>query len=239
MRRFHAPRANFMDAGVTLDMDETRHLHDVLRLRQGDEAGVFDGEGKEYLCRIDEIKKTSSHLSILRELSPAAPESELDLTLAVAILKGEKFDLVVQKAVELGIYQLIPLETARCDAKPKDIQKRTERWRRIALEATKQCGRARLMKIEPPAAFQQFIKGLCTQDVVLFSEREGGTFSQLKKTKQLTVLTGPEGGWDDTELAAARSRGIRIITLSGRILRAETAAISIVTIIQHRFGDLK
>jgi 16S rRNA (uracil1498-N3)-methyltransferase len=238
MRRFFAPPSKITETGVVLDVDETRHLRDVLRFRDGDEAAVFDGEGKEYLCRIDEIKKTTSHLTVLREISPAAPESSLDLTLAAAIVKGEKFDLVVQKAVELGIYKLTPLVTARGDVRPKDPEKRLNRWWRIALEATKQCGRARFMTIDPPVAFQQFINGLSAKDALLFSERDGGPFSQLQKTKQLTVMIGPEGGWDDAELEAARTRGIRIITLGGRILRAETATISIAAIIQHRFGDL-
>jgi 16S rRNA (uracil1498-N3)-methyltransferase len=238
MRRFYAPPANITETGVFLYVDETRHLRDVLRLREGDEAAVFDGEGREYSCRIDEITKTRSHLTILRAISPAAPESSLDLILAAAMLKGEKFDLVVQKAVELGIYQLIPLETARGDVKPKDAAKRLDRWRRIALEATKQCGRARLMKINAPMAFQGLINDLSAEDVVLFSERDGDPFSRLEKAKHFVVLIGPEGGWDDVELDAARSRGIRILTLGGRILRAETAAISIAAIVQHRFGDL-
>jgi 16S rRNA (uracil1498-N3)-methyltransferase len=238
MRRFYAPRGSITKTDVVLDAGETRHLRDVLRLRKGDEVAVFDGEGTEYSCRIEEIKKSSSRLRVLRETASAAPESGLDLTLAAAILKGEKFDLVVQKAVELGVYRLIPLQTVRGDVKPNDVQKRLDRWRRIALEATKQCGRARLMTIEPPVALLQFINGPSARDYVLFSERGGGSFSKLKKTKHLTIIIGPEGGWDDLELEAAASQGIRVVTLGGRILRAETAAISIAAIIQHRFGDL-
>jgi 16S rRNA (uracil1498-N3)-methyltransferase len=238
MRRFYAPIESSAGDSVTLDADETRHLRDVLRLRVGEEALVFDGTGREFNCVIREIGKRTSSLTVVEETAPAAPESQLRITLAATILNGEKYDLIIQKAVELGVAALIPLQTVRCDVKLKDAAKRMNRWRRIALEATKQSGRAKLMHITEPTAFDTVIAHAKGENVVLFSERDGGDFSTITAAKKLTALFGPKGGWDDSELEAARSNGIKIVTLGGRIVRAETAAIAIIAILQHRFGDL-
>src|SRR5215813_13680213 len=105
LRRFYAPKIAFTSDGktVSLGVDEARHAHDVLRLEAGDEVFVFDGEGHEYRCFIAELTSRSATLEVVRQVQPASPESPLHLTLAVALLKGEKFDLVVQKATELGV----------------------------------------------------------------------------------------------------------------------------------------
>ena len=238
MRRFFAPLDNFKASAVTLDADETRHLRDVLRLKGGDEVSVFDGTGREYKCVITAIGKKNSELRLLKETTPASPESPFEITLAATVLNGDKYDLVIQKSVELGVAKLIPLHTTRGDVKTKDAAKRLERWRRIALEATKQCGRARLMEIAEPKIFEDLIAASTAENVVMFSERDGVDFSAIKPDKRLTALIGPKGGWDDAELNLARESGISVVTLGGRILRAETAAISLTTILQHRFGDL-
>ena len=238
MRRFYAPVESFKDKSVTLDADETRHLRDVLRLRIGDEVSVFDGTGREFRCAVSEIGKKTSILSLIEETPAASSESAFEITVAATILNGEKYDLIIQKAVELGVTQLIPLQSIRCDVKLKDAVKRLDRWRRIALEATKQCGRAKLMQIAEPLAFNDLIISLKNENTVLFSERDGDSFSKIKKGKKLTAIYGPKGGWDDSELEAARLKDVKIVTLGGRILRAETASIAITAILQHRFGDL-
>ena len=163
-RRFYAPPLAFSDNQqlVTLSADETRHLRDVLRLRKGDEAFVFDGEGKEFRAAISEVERQAATLRINEEVSPASPESPLRFTLAVALLKGEKFDVVVQKATELGISMVVPLITLRADVRihnPEDAQRKQARWQRLALEAAKQCGRARLMKIAD--LFRRFRRARC------------------------------------------------------------------------------
>ena len=114
VRRFHAPPSAFTFPEVTLDEDETRHLRDVLRLKVGDTAHVFDGEGKEFACMVEAIEKRKSILTIDSEVTPSSPESPLDLTIASVLLKGYKLDLVVQKAVELGVNKFIPMTSARC-----------------------------------------------------------------------------------------------------------------------------
>jgi 16S rRNA (uracil1498-N3)-methyltransferase len=235
MRRFYTLPENFSQTNVILDLEETRHLRDVLRLKITEKVRVFDGLGKEFICEIEEISKKLSKLKILNEISPISPESNLDLTLAVALLKGDKLDLVVQKAVELGVTQIIPLSTFRCDVKSI----RLDRLQRICLEATKQCGRAKLMQIVSCNEFREFVQNTKGNNL-LFSEAGGKSLSSIKlpnKINELTAIIGPEGGWEDSELEIARNNDIQIITLGGRILRAETASISIASVLQHKFGD--
>lgn len=236
MRRFYAPAENFRGQDVILSEDETRHLRDVLRLQVGDDVSVFDGLGREFKCTIDTIDKKASTLSLVGEITPASPESNLELNIAATVLPGEKYDLVIQKAVELGVVELTPIATKRCEVKLKDAAKRLDRWRRIAFEASKQCGRAKLMTVNEPIEFTELLSHL-SDSFMLFSERDGDGFETISERKKITAIFGPKGGWDDHELEAARARGIKVVTLGGRILRAETAAIAISAILQHRFGD--
>lgn len=236
MRRFYALPENTGDEIITLEHEETRHLRDVLRLREGEEILVFNGEGKEFLCAIKKVLKKETKLKIIKESAPRAPESNLNLTLAVALLRGEKFDLVVQKAVELGVTKFFPLNTKRAEVKLKDGEKKLERWRKIVVEATKQCGRAKLMKINLPTDFTEFIAS-AKGSKILFAEKSGESFSVIKSSDKIVAVIGAEGGWEDAEIEAARENDFQIVTFGGRILRAETAAISIAAVLQHRFGD--
>lgn len=245
MRRFYSPNINPESGEIVLETEETRHLRDVLRLRIADEINVFDGEGNEFLCRIGEISKKETKLKIVEKVAPSAPESNLQLTLAVALLKGEKFDLVVQKACELGVSSIVPLITKRADVKLKDakeIEKKLERWRKIVVESSKQCGRAKLMRIETPISLAEFAKNE-NETFLFFSERNGESFenfvNEKPKLEKLTAIIGSEGGWDDSEIETARANDFHIITLGGRILRAETAAITIPALLQNQFGDFK
>ena len=237
MRRFYASAEQFNADEILLNTEETRHLRDVLRLNEGDKAQIFDGAGREFSCEIETVGKKETRLRIIAEIAPPAAESPLNLTLAVALLKGEKFDLVVQKAVELGVTKIVPLNTKRADVKLKDAAKKTERWRKIALEACKQSGRAKLPEIENPRDFSDFIE---TADGVkiLFAERGGENLTAIKSSASMTAMVGAEGGWEDSEIAAARDENFQIITFGGRILRAETAAIVVAALLQNQFGDL-
>lgn len=247
-RRFYAPPHDFSAdrTRVVLSADEARHLRDVLRLHEGDEVYVFDGEGAEFLCVVERIdRRTTIELAVQREVEPARPESNLELTLAVALLKGEKFDLVVQKATELGVSRIVPLMTKRADVRlreEKDADKRASRLTRLALEAAKQSGRARVPRIETPLRFDTFVEESSTAEILFFSERNGVSLREIKNDSRplsLTAVIGPEGGWDDSEIETARlAANWRIITLGGRIMRAETAAIAITALLQHLYGDL-
>jgi 16S rRNA (uracil1498-N3)-methyltransferase len=240
-RRFFAPPSafNFGKQTVTLTEDEARHLREVLRLKPGDEVSVFDGEGKEFRASVTEARRESATLELENEINPARPESPLQITLAVALLKGEKFDLVVQKATELGVTKVLPLITRHADIKLRDqadAAKRVTRWQRIALEAAKQSGRAVVPEVSLPIALESAFKNPC----LLFSERGGQGLEQiLEPLGSVTAIVGSEGGWSDEELEQARAAGAQIVTLGGRILRAETAAITAAALQQHRFGDLK
>ncbi|HYP51407.1 MAG TPA: 16S rRNA (uracil(1498)-N(3))-methyltransferase [Pyrinomonadaceae bacterium] len=243
MRRFFAAPENFSEKEIQLNADESRHLRDVLRLRVGEPVAVFDGAGNEFLCSIERIERKAVSLLILEKINAPSPESDLNLTLAVALLKGEKFDLVVQKATELGVKRILPLETARADVKirdEKDVAKKLERWRRIALEAAKQSGRAVVPEIENPIEFEDFVK-TSSGERIFFAERGGEELNQMsnKDFEELTIVIGAEGGWDEREIELARAGDFKIVTLGGRILRAETAAIVTVALLQHLFGDLR
>jgi 16S rRNA (uracil1498-N3)-methyltransferase len=251
-RRFYAPPDAFAPGGlmVTLPPDETRHLRDVLRLGRGDEVFVFDGEGKEYACVVDQIGRHAAALSVSEEVAPARPESPLRLTLAVALLKGEKFDLVAQKATELGVERIVPVVTKLADVRlrdERDAARRTVRWSRIALEAAKQSGRARVPSIAAPVTFQALIGNARTGDEglsLIFSERDGrGLVEAIRqhasREQRVVALVGSEGGWTDEEITQASEAGWSVVTLGGRTLRAETAAITVTALLQHLMGDLR
>jgi 16S rRNA (uracil1498-N3)-methyltransferase len=249
-RRFYAPPSAFDSSltRITLAPDEARHLREVLRLKVGDEVYVFNGAGKEFHCSVEEARRDVSHLRVVREVEAARPESPLHLTLAVALLKGEKFDLVVQKATELGVTVIVPVVTKLADIRLRDesdVVKRMTRWQRIALEAAKQCGRAVVPEIPAPVAFATLVLHAVAEpqsNCLMFSERNGESLIETKKllsTKaRLTALVGSEGGWTDEEIMMASDQGWRIITLGGRTLRAETAAIAAAVLLQHFAGDL-
>jgi 16S rRNA (uracil1498-N3)-methyltransferase len=243
-RRFHAPPDAFdlSNQTVNLTADEARHLRDVLRLQSGDEVYVFDGLGREFRCTVAGASRAGVELRIAAEVEPAKPESQLQLNLCVALLKGEKFDLVVQKTTELGISKVTPLITRYADIHLRDqsdATKRVARWQRIALEAAKQSGRAFVPEVSLPVAFESVLEVAGTG--VMFSERGGESLESLRKqstVRALTALVGSEGGWSDEEIETARARNFHVITLGGRVLRAETAAIAVTTLLQHHFGDL-
>lgn len=240
MRRFFAPPERFNAETVTLSVEETRHLRDVLRLKTGDEARVFDGDGGEYLCVVTEVRKSAAILRVLNKIEPTAPESVLDLTLAASVYKGDKLDLVVQKAVELGVARFSPIVTFRGEVKLRDTAKRTERWRKIALEATKQCERARVMRVDEIVTLEDYVAsaGAETRLRLIFSEKGGGAIPATAGSKKITALVGPKGGWENSEIELAAERGFVPVKLGRRIMRAETAAITFAALLQHRFGDL-
>lgn len=249
-RRFYAPPIAFAPDGqtVSLSADEARHARDVLRLQPGAEVFVFDGAGKEFRCAVREFVRDGAVLDVLEDVEPARPESPLNLALGIALLKGEKFDLVVQKATELGASRIVPVATTRADVRVRngdEAMRKVTRWQRIALEAAKQCGRAHLMEIEEPVVFKALIDRPAEAGELrlMFAERNGTSLADVARNPQtgsvkVCALIGSEGGWTNEEIELARAAGWQIVTLGGRTLRAETAAIAVVTLLQHRFGDL-
>jgi|SRR5688572_5231480 len=241
-RRFFAPPSafNFSKRIVTLSAEEARHLREVLRLKTGDEVQVFDGAGGEFRAVVSQARREFAELEIGDRIESPKPESPLQLTLAVALLKGEKFDLVVQKGTELGVNRFIPLVTRYADIRLRDdadAMKRVARWQRIALESTKQCGRSVVPEVEGPMLFGALIGK--KDRFLMFSERDGQSLNTDLKLDNLTAIVGSEGGWSDEELDQARAANVSIVTLGGRVLRAETAAIATAVLLQHLYGDLK
>jgi 16S rRNA (uracil1498-N3)-methyltransferase len=246
-RRFYAPPQAFAaNNAVTLGADESQHLRNVLRLKTGDEVYVFDGAGREFRGEIHRFSRMATDIHINEEVAPVAAESPLHLTMAVALLKGEKFDLVIQKLTELGVNCVVPTMTKRADVRLRnddDAERKLIRWRRIVMEATKQCGRAHLMRIASPTTFDQLVNSPAAEgERFMFAERDGAHLRTALPDKttssQLTAMVGSEGGWTDDELNQARDSGWQIVTLGGRIMRAETAAVTCAALLQHQFGDL-
>ncbi|HEY8225724.1 MAG TPA: 16S rRNA (uracil(1498)-N(3))-methyltransferase [Pyrinomonadaceae bacterium] len=248
-RRFFAPSEafDFRTKHVSLAADEARHLREVLRLKPGDRVSVFDGVGNEYSAVVEKTMRDSAVLEIGERIAPVSLESPLNLTLAVALLKGDKFDLVVQKTTELGVTAIVPVMTKFADVRlqdPTDAAKRVTRWQRISLEAAKQSGRAALPNISAPLMFSSLLARASDENPlrVMFAERDGQSISALPTnlpSQMVTILIGSEGGWAPEEIEAASKHGWKIVTLGGRILRAETAAIAITALMQHKYGDLR
>lgn len=175
-RRFYSPPEYIDDKTVTLSTDETHHLTHVLRLTPGNPAFVFDGCGREYKCTFRGITDNRARLEINEALSYVV-ESPLQLTLAQALAKGEKFDLIIQKATELGVSRIVPLMTRYADVKLDDqmVTRRLDRWRRISLEALKQCGRRRLVEVTTPCTVPQLFDGVAAPDLAI---ADGGNVAQ-------------------------------------------------------------
>ena len=242
--RFYAPPLSFAGVSVKLDADEAHHLTRVLRLGSGARVFVFDGEGGEYECEVARIAKHEVELNLLRRLEDAV-ESPLRLTLAQALIKGDKFDWVIQKATELGVTRIVPLVTDHADIKRAEERagQRLQRWRRISLEALKQCGRRRLVEICEPAPFDDFCGSTARSACLIFSQRGGESLAEvsakLRDVNQLSLCVASEGGWSDHELRKAASCDFTPVSLGTRTLRTETAAIVAVALAQHIFGDMR
>jgi len=242
--RFYAPPTQFTTTTVSLNEDEAHHLSRALRLGEGDHVFVFDGSGNEWECEVARIGKREVELNLLRQLTGAV-ESPLDLTLAQALVKGDKFDWIVQKATELGVTRIAPLGAEHSDVRwaEERAEQKLQRWRRISLEALKQCGRRRLVEICEPAPFNGFCESARQTPCLIFSERGGQSLREvsvkLPNVAQLSVCVAPEGGWSERELQKAEANSFIAVHLGSRILRTETAAIAAVTLAQHLFGDLR
>jgi 16S rRNA (uracil1498-N3)-methyltransferase len=234
-RRFYAPEITADFADFELDEVQSAHLRTVLRLLPGEIIGLFDGFGNEFECRIDSVKTKRTSVTVLKKVPPSSNESALKITLGVPLIKPSNAELIVKKAVELGISAVVPVVTEYCGIHARRFKK--ERWEKIVIESSKQCGRATLMTVSEKKDFERFVVdsgGLC----LMFSESEGKSLPAKIIGDEITAVIGPEGGWSDNENKAAVEKGFSLIHFGGRILRAETAAIAICSILQHRYGDM-
>ena len=205
--------ANDLAAGATVELtsDERHHAH-VVRVRDGEEVEVFNGRGTGFFGVYQN--------AAIRLTTPAPDrESPVAIHLAMAVIQLEKFELVLQKATELGARSIIPMITERVEVRPERYRGKQERWRKIIFEAVKQSGRTRIPDLEEPAEFKDVIArdGL----KVIF---EADTTATQQPGNPATLLIGPEGGFSETELQSARDHGCAFAQLGPRRLRAETAA---------------
>ena len=246
MARFFVPRKNLRETRGRIDGQELRHLRKVLRLRPGDRITVFDDVGWEHDAIIRELSGEEADIEILRSYE-ACRESTVQITLGVGLTKGEKMDFVVEKATELGVQKIAPFVSHYSVPKldQEKIAARTARWQKIALSAAKQCGRTRVPEVLPLCRFDALAQADSAQILKLFFW-EGERLQSLRQfhekhsqAESLLIAIGPEGGIDDQEAEMAKSQGFEPVHLGRRILRAETAALAALTLVQFLWGDLR
>jgi 16S rRNA (uracil1498-N3)-methyltransferase len=213
-------------------------------MQPGDELELVDGSGLAYEGRIDAVAGDRVHVSILGK-SPARSEPSIQLTMGLGFLKEKRMDFLVRHLTELGVWRLAPIYSARAVARPPDkrLHARIARWRSIAKEAVKQCGRGRIPDIAWPASFDEALqKGGGYESRWIFWEGAGTPLPSspdpLPCGASVFALVGPEGGFTEAEAEAAARGGFLPVSLGPRILRAETAAITACALLQHLFGDL-
>jgi 16S rRNA (uracil1498-N3)-methyltransferase len=242
MPRVYIPPEMITGDAIPLKRREARYILTVLRLGPGDEVTVFDGEGREYRTELSEDYDAGMYLAIQEELSPQR-ESPLRIMLGQALLKGDRMKFVIQKTTELGVDRIIPLLTSRSvpvvEGERESLKR--ERWRRIAQESAKQSGRTVVPEVEAIHELGDFLAQGEGAKVMLWEE-EPTPLREVAKTIDphagITLLIGPEGGFSEAEVSAAQDQGFLVAGLGQRVLRAETATLSVLTIIQHLFGDL-
>jgi 16S rRNA (uracil1498-N3)-methyltransferase len=232
--RLFVPSAQREGDRVRITGPELRHLR-TLRLGEGARLVLFDEQGEEHEVVLERLGSRVADAAILVSDRPAR-EPALDLTLAPALLKGDRMDLVVEKATELGVRRIAPLASRHVVGRGA----RTERWRRIAVAAAKQSGRTVVPVVDAPRPLPDLVRAPWPGLRLLAWEGERGHgFRALPATAAAVVmLVGPEGGFADDEVADARAHGFATVTLAPRVLRAETAAIVAATLCLARWGDL-
>ncbi len=239
MRRVFVNSADLTPEEVVIRGSEARHLSLVLRLKAGARIEVFDGNGLACLTEIVTINKRSIHGRILTSRK-AGPEPPF-LTLAMAVLKGRKMDMVMQKATELGVREVIPLRSANCVV-PPPAESQRRRWQRIALEACKQCGRPYPLICSQALTCIELMDRAPEFDARFIfweDERQDGLPAKIPLTcRSMLIIVGPEGGFENDEVTLAREHGFSPAGLGNLTLRAETAAIAGAAVCQFMLGNL-
>ena len=229
MPRFFASKENISEDKILILGDDAYHIARSLRMAVGDGVTVSDGEGLDYECILTRIRDEECECEI-KSKSPSLSEPKVRISLFMAFPKGDKLETVVQKAVELGASEIIPFESSRCIKRPKadKVEKQTARLARIATEAAKQCGRARLPIVREPLSYKDALSLAVKSELSLlcYEDEHKSSIKQAickKSFSSISIIIGSEGGFSPEEAEAARDTGCIPVTLGPRILRCETA----------------
>ena len=245
VHRFFAPSLDPGDEAVTLPREEGEHLTRVLRLGVGDTVSIFDGRGHEFSARVVSVERRDVRVQLVSRVDPAA-EPAVALTLAQAVIKGDKMDDIIRDAVMLGVAAVQPIVTARTESTVAQLTNgnRLDRWRRVALASVKQSKRAVLPDVRRPLTLEAFLGDPPSALRIMLVEPGAGDAESLSTLQgqpipqDATVFVGPEGGWTEKEIEAARSHGVRLVTLGHRTLRADATPVAAISVLQFLFGDL-
>ena len=226
---------------VALPESAAAHLVRVLRLQQGDACVLFNGDGHDYAARLSSVGKREV-LADIQSAQAIANESPLHLTLVQGIARGEKMDLILQKATELGVAAIIPVMAERTEVKldAERTEKRMAHWRSVIASACEQSGRARLPGLSAPTALNDAARGIASDALRLTLDPTGDVSLATVQvtTGAVAVAIGPEGGWSPRDRDTLSAAGFTGLRLGPRILRTETAGLAAIAALQSRFGDL-
>ena len=224
---------------IRIEGGDVNHMKNVLRMKLHEKAEISDGESRTYLCEVEAYEEDVAVLHILEEME-ADTEPASKLYLFQGLPKSDKMELIVQKAVELGVYQVIPVAMKRSVVRldDKKAAKKADRWNSIAESAAKQSGRSRIPEVTMPLSYNEALKMAEELDVTLLPyELAGGmevtreVIRQIKSGQSVGIFIGPEGGFEPEEVDAAVSMGAKVITLGRRILRTETAGLATLAVL--------
>ena len=239
--RIYSPQSISIGDLIPLEQGPSHHLSSVLRMTAGQQVALFNGLGGEYRGELVEVRKGFVRVQI-NAFEAIDRESPLHIHLAIGLSRGERMDWIVQKATELGVAEITPLFTQRCEVKlsAERLAKKTRHWQQVAISACEQCRRNKLPIINPASPLPQWLPN-CTQDLKLVMHHRANT--QLKDLRQQTasvcLLIGPEGGLSDQEIEDATHQGFRALAMGPRVLRTETAPVAAISILQAQWGDLQ
>jgi 16S rRNA (uracil1498-N3)-methyltransferase len=246
VHRFFAPSLDPGDETVTLPREEAEHLTRVLRLGVGDTVAVFDGRGHEFIARVASALRREVRVQLVSRIEPVA-ETGVSLTLAQAVLKADKMDDVIRDAVMLGVSAIQPIVTKRAEMTVAALirSKRRDRWRRVALASVKQSRRAVLPDIRVPLTLENLLDEPAAALRLMLIEpgtaaevERLSVFQKEKTPADATIFVGPEGGWAEQEWSSAAARGVRLVTLGPRTLRADAVPVAAISILQFLWGEL-
>ncbi len=239
MPRFYLADGLQPGQNISLPENVIRHLH-VLRVREGEEITLFNGNGHNYPTRLLSLAKRQAVAEVLSEQA-ADNESPLAISLIQAVSSGERMDFTLQKSVEMGVTEIFPVTSARSIVKlsGERAEKRQERWQEIVIAACEQCGRNRIPTVHPLLPLPQRLQQLPQSDVhLLMGLHHPTSLKAIQPAPQrITLMIGPEGGWSPEEEAAAFQTGFQSILLGKRVLRTETAALAAIAAMQTLWGD--